>query len=66
MKIHIIKIWPNISCTADPFAVKLGLMAHHHYLDYLVKRLNCSVVVRITGKVQNSSECSSRRYRLNC
>ena len=33
--------------TADPFAAKLGLMAHHHTLDCLVKRLDCSVVVKV-------------------
>ena len=27
--------------TADPFATKLGLMAHHHKVDCLVKRLDC-------------------------
>ena len=27
--------------TADPFATKLGLMAHHHKLDCQVKRLDC-------------------------
>ena len=32
---------------ADPFATKLGLMAHHHKLDCLVKRLDCSVVVKV-------------------
>ena len=31
--------------TADPFATKLGLMVHHHTVDCLVKRLDCSVVV---------------------
>ena len=54
--------------TADPFATKLGLLAHHHKQDCLVKGLNYSVVVKmnITGKVQNSSECSSWWYLLNC
>ena len=40
-------------------------MAPNHELDCLVKRLDCSVVVKVTGKVNNSSECSSQRYFLN-
>ena len=45
----------------DPVAAKLGLMAHHYKLDCLLKRLDCSVVVKfkVTGKVQNSGGCSS-------
>ena len=41
-------------------------MAPNHELDSLVKRLDCSVVVKVkvTGKVKNSSECSSQRYLL--
>ena len=59
IKICLFNIW-----TADPFATKLGLMAHLHK----VKRLDCSVVVKvkITEKIQNSSECSSRWYLLSC
>ena len=34
-------------------------MAPNHELDCLVKRLDCSVVVKVKGKVKNSSECSS-------
>ena len=36
----------------DPFATKLGFMAYYHKLDSLVKRLDCSVVVKVkvTGK----------------
>ena len=60
-KICLFNIW-----TADPFASKLGLMAHHHRVDCLVKRLDCSAVVKVTEKVQNSSECSSGRYLLSC
>ena len=43
-------------------------MAHHHKLDFLVKRLDFSVVVKVkvTENVQNSSECSSGQYLLNC
>ena len=54
--------------TADPLATKLGLMAHHHQLDCLVKRLDCSVVikVKVTEKVNNSSDCSSGLYLLDC
>ena len=54
--------------TADPFAPKLGLMAHHHKADCLVKRLGCSVVVKVkaTEKVKNSGACSSGWYLLSC
>ena len=43
-------------------------MAHHQKLDCPVKRLDCSVVVKVqvTKKVQNSSECSSGRYLPSC
>ena len=34
--------------TADAFAIKLGLVAHHHKVDCLVKRLDCSVVVQVS------------------
>ena len=39
----------------------------HHKVDCLVKRLDCFVVVqlKVTGKVQNSSECSSGQYLLS-
>ena len=38
------------------FASKLGLMAHQHMVDCLVKRCACFVVVKVkvTEKVQNS------------
>ena len=54
--------------TADAFAIKLGLVAHHHKVDCLVKRLDCSVAVKVkvTEKVKKSSECSSGRYLLSC
>ena len=54
--------------TADPFATKFGLLVHHLWLDCLVKRLDCSVGVKlkVAEKVQNCSECSSGRYLLNC
>ena len=44
--------------------LQLNLKAHHHEQDCLVKRLGCSVVhkLKVTGKVQNSSECSSGQY----
>ena len=53
--------------TVDPFVTKLGLMVHHRKVDCPVKRLDCSVVVqlKVTGKVQNSSECSSGLYVLS-
>ena len=42
-------------------------MVYHHKVDCLVKRLDYSVVVqlKVTGKVQSSSECSSGWYLLN-
>ena len=43
-----------------------GLMAHHHKLSCLVKRLHCCVVVKVTAKVQNFSELLSWPYLLNC
>ena len=44
------------------------LMVHRHKLDCLVKRLDCSVAVKVkvTGKVWNSGECSSGQCLLNC
>ena len=50
------------------FATELGLMAHSHKLDSLVNRLDCSVVfeAKVTGKLQNFSECSPWRYLFNC
>ena len=58
-------------CSQLPILLQLkyfGLMAPNHDLDCLVKRLDCSVVVKVkvTGKAQNSSECWSQRYLLNC
>ena len=43
-------------------------MIRHHKVDCLVKRLDCSVVVlvKVTEKVQNSSECSSGWYLFSC
>ena len=44
----MIKIGLSIFWTASgSFETKLGLMAHHLYLDCLVKRLDCSGVVKI-------------------
>ena len=42
-------------------------MAPNYELDCFVKRLDCSVVVKVkvTGKIKNSSECSTQRYLLN-
>ena len=64
MNVHL----DDISSTAEPFATKLGLMAHPHKVDCLVKRFECSVVVKakVTEKVQNSSEYSSGQYLLSC
>ena len=69
VKDHLIKIWlPNICIfwTADLFATKLGFMAQCHKLDCLVKRLECCIVVKVTGKVHISSKCSYGWYNLNC
>ena len=44
----------------------IGLMASNHELDFLVKRLDFSVVVKVTEKVQNSSDCSYEWYLLSC
>ena len=43
-------------------------MAHHHKVDCLVKRLDCCAVVKVkvTEKVQNSTECSSWQYLFTC
>ena len=56
------------SKSADAFATKLVLMAYHHKVECLLKRLDCSVVVKVkvTEKVKNSSECSCGRYLLSC
>ena len=53
-----VKVTANFKVSSEV----LGLVAHHIIkLDCLVKRLDCSVVVKVkvTEKVQNSSECSS-------
>ena len=55
---------PNMTFSFElpiPFTTNLGLVAYHQKLDCLMKRLDCSVVVKVevTGRVQNSSECSS-------
>ena len=70
VKDNIIKIWlfNMLSELLNPFATKLGLMVYYRKVDCLVKRLDCSVVVKVkvTEKVQNSSEYSSGRYFLSC
>ena len=68
VKNNIIRIRLFNVRAADPFASKFGLMAHHQKVDCLVKRLDCCVVVKVkvTGSVQNFSECSSGQYFLNC
>ena len=62
VKDNKIKKWLSIFWNAGHS--ELGLMAHRHELDCLVKRLDCSVLVKVkvTRKVQNSSWCSSGRY----
>ena len=73
VKDHIIKM--SLSNRSSELLIllqlNLVLMAHHHKLDCLVKRLDCSVVVKIKvkkkKKVQSSSECSPGQYPLlNC
>ena len=71
VKNNIMKIWLFFICiiwTADPFATKLSFLLQHHKVNCLVKRLGCTVVfqVKVTEKVKNSSECSSKQYLLNC
>ena len=71
VKDNIIKIYLfdiTIIWIADPFATKLGLMAHHHKVDCLLKQLDYSVVVKVkvTEEVQNFSKCSSGWYLLIC
>ena len=55
-KNNIIKIllFYYVILNAGPFASKHGLMAHHHKVDCLVKRLDCSFVVNV--KVTDGSE----------
>ena len=65
VKDHIIKI--SLSDISPELLIlvqlNLVLMVHHHKLDCLRKRLDCSVVVKVrdTGKVQTSIACSSGR-----
>ena len=47
-----------IFLTDDLFSTKLDLMAHHHKLE----KMDRSVLVKVTEKVQNSSQCSSGWY----
>ena len=70
MKVQNVNEWPdNMN---DIIKIRLfnilselliGLMAHHCKMDCLVKRLDCFVVVKVkvTQKVQNSSECELGR-----
>ena len=44
MKDHVIKIW-LFSLLSE--LLILGLKSHDHKVDFLVKRLDCSVVVRV-------------------
>ena len=60
---HIIKIWLELLVL-----LQLNLVWWHIIISWIVKRLDCSVVVKIkvTEKVQNSSDFSSERYLLSC
>ena len=62
---NIIKtcLFEYIIWTADP-ATELGLMVHHHKVDCLVKRLDCSVVVKV--KVTFISAFSNEKQVLFC
>ena len=65
---HIIKILLSKIFSELLILLQLGFMVHYHKLNCLVKRFDCSVVVKVkvAEKVQNSSECSSGRYFLGC
>ena len=65
---HIIKILLSKIFSELLILLQLGFMVHYHKLNCLVKRFDCSVVVKakVTEKIQNSSDCSSGRYLLNC
>ena len=56
MKDHVIKIW-LFSLLSE--LLILGLKSHDHKVDFLVKRFDCCVVIKIKvmEKVQNSSDC---------
>ena len=58
---NIIQILPYDILSELLILLQLGLIVHHHKVDCLVKRLNCSVVVRVkvTERVKNSSDCTS-------
>ena len=49
----------HILWSSDPFATKLGLITCYHKLDCPMNWLDCSVVVKVTGKVANSNKYSS-------
>ena len=68
VKDHTVKICHFDLSSELLMLLQLGLMEHHHKLDCLLKRLDCSVVVKVkvTEEVQKSSECSSGQYLLNC
>ena len=65
---HIIKILLSKIFSELLILLQLGFMVHYHKLNRLVKRFDCSVVVKakVTEKVQNSSECSWGWYLLGC
>ena len=46
-KDHIIKIRLSNISSEPQILLQLGLMAHQHKLDCLVKRLDCSVLVKV-------------------
>ena len=68
VKAHLIRYdcLYHSSWTVDLFTTKFKWMVHPHKVDCLVKRLDCSVVVKVkvTEKVQNFSECLSGQYLL--
>ena len=50
--------------TADPFAIKLGLVVHWDMQECLMKKLDC-VQGQGHSKIQNVSKCLSKWYLLN-
>ena len=70
VKVIAVLIWSKydsfyyICWTADPFPTRLGLMVHYHKPKCLMEKWDCCV--KVTEKVQNSSDCSSGQYLINC
>ena len=67
-KAYTIKIWLSAisSELLTLLQLNFGLMTHHRKLSCLVKRLLHCYVLKVTAKVKNVIEFSSRPYLLNC